>query len=459
MKKGDVAEFSAKWWRTSQPKDLSSAGKLDKALKAYESSQSKLKSAASPEAQKEALEALDDVETAVRSVIAEAKRVKGNPELALTADILGKMDFAAERKAAETAVKKGADEDEDENEGGLSDPDTFKLALRKGLHKLENGRLNFGFVAGKKAIHHRLVLSRTKGPQGLAAAAARELRLTAFTFGVARSSEERPDTILLYLGGKQLPGLAKKGTRMLKAFKPQPFGQIALFVDGNEVQDILDEADEDTDDAAPESDADTAPTAGQLRAAMERLTPALRQAMAASPNGRETLMSLTKQFVTLLNNNKIADAARILQQLTESLGQASSGAAPNGAVAFGKLRLEWDTTKKSVAGDIARLKSNAAQAFDGDSLLDALDTLDEVIARFNEGLGDRLDDIDNAADSGARKQAAQAATSIADSYLTYVDSDPLIGLIEINPLAPITVAAPLETTLTKIRDALATLTA
>ena len=49
------------------------------------------------------------------------------------------------------------------------------------------------------------------------------------------------------LEGRQLPGMGKKGARMLKKFKPLPFTKLALIVDGQEVADLDDPEDTDVD--------------------------------------------------------------------------------------------------------------------------------------------------------------------------------------------------------------------
>ena len=86
MKKGEQPEFSAKWWKSSQPKGLKSADKLEDALKAYEVSKKKLEAGGDEDA-KAAKDALSTVETAVGAVISDASKDKKSPEMALTVDV------------------------------------------------------------------------------------------------------------------------------------------------------------------------------------------------------------------------------------------------------------------------------------------------------------------------------------------------------------------------------------
>src|SRR4051794_15272652 len=183
VKKGEAAEFSAKWWKSSQPKGLSSAAKLEQALKAYEECRLKLKSEAGKEALKLAMAALDTVETAAKATATEAGKAKGNAEMATTAQALNKLDFAKERRAGEALVS-------EEDDGGLADPEQYRDLLRKGLRKLVGSPMNCGFVVGKKPVEHRLVFHRSKSPRGLAAGAAAELGLHVMTFGIAMASED-----------------------------------------------------------------------------------------------------------------------------------------------------------------------------------------------------------------------------------------------------------------------------
>ena len=44
--------------------------------------------------------------------------------------------------------------------------------------------------------------------------------------------------MILELGGKQLPAMKMRITKLLKAFKPLPYGKATIEVGGDEVEDI-----------------------------------------------------------------------------------------------------------------------------------------------------------------------------------------------------------------------------
>ena len=69
---------------------------------------------------------------------------------------------------------------------------------------------------------------------------------------------------------------------------------------------------------------------------------------------------------------------------------------------------------------------------DDDESRTAAAKLDRVLARFNEGLGDTLDELRNAAPA-ARGGIAAKAQGIADRYLDYLASDALVAHVESNP--------------------------
>ncbi len=264
MRKGERAEFSAKWWRGSEPDGLATSSKLEAALKRYESARAKLEANGKRDALEPATDALDDVAAAIRLVVAEAGKAKNNPEMDATVQALTKLDLRKERAAIAELVKEGDGEDEaDEDDAeGLADSAEYNAYLLKAMKKLRNGAMNFGLCLGSKPDAHRLVLHRRKAPKTLAMHMAKELKLRHFSFGVAMPSEERPQTILLNVQGHLLPGMRKRTERMLKEFKPLPFFHVALFVGGQEIDEpegAEDEGDEgEGADDAPDQDGEEA---------------------------------------------------------------------------------------------------------------------------------------------------------------------------------------------------------
>ncbi len=243
MKKGEQPEFSAKWWKDEQPKGLKTANDLASALREYETAKHKLESTGKARDADDAWNALDDIETAVKAVISEAAKAKGNAEMDATVDCLKKFDRGCTRE------HKWIDEHIDESDG-FANPEAYRDYLVTALKRLRSsGEMNFGFVLGKKAEDHRLALHRSKAARALAMMLVKQTGIHLMTFGTARPDEDESGALVLALEGKQLPGMAKKGERMLKKFMPLPFHKMTLVVAGKEAADLDDPDDTDTDDA------------------------------------------------------------------------------------------------------------------------------------------------------------------------------------------------------------------
>jgi len=233
LKKNEQPEFSARWWKTSQPKGLKTAPRLESALKDYEIAKHKLEQKGEPELAEKAEDALDEIPPAVKQVIAEASRIKNSPEMDATIDTLKKFDRACDTEEdwIEAHTKK-------DDKGTFKNQEEYQSYLRTGLKRLHRGgEMNFAFVLGKKPEEHRLALHRSQGAKALATLLMKETGLHAMTFGTAAGDERRGDTLCLTLEGRQLPGMKKRGELMLRAFKPLPFLKLVVLVEGQEAAD------------------------------------------------------------------------------------------------------------------------------------------------------------------------------------------------------------------------------
>ncbi len=233
MKKGEQPELSARWWKSSQPDGLRSAGRLEDALKDYAAAHHRFEGDSGEPQAEAASEALDAVAAAARAAIAEAGKIKGSQEMEWTVDALKKFDrpIGAARKWIEERT-----EEADDSEFG--DPEIYHDYLLIALKRLRgSGQMNFGIVLGKTAQDHRLALHKGKSGKALAAMLVKQTALHQMTFGIARTDANRGDVMLLDVEGRDLPGLAKKGTRMLKRFKPLPFKQLKLSPDDKDLDD------------------------------------------------------------------------------------------------------------------------------------------------------------------------------------------------------------------------------
>jgi hypothetical protein len=130
-----------------------------------------------------------------------------------------------------------------------------------------------------------------------------------------------------------------------------------------------------------------------------------------------------------------------------------------GLVAFARTRLEWEDAKKQAANDLANLRQavegDAEEEEDATIFAAAVSRLEQVMARFQEGLGDALDDLANADEPGKISASKARAGQIVDGYLAHISSDPVLAHIEHNPYVAAPVAATLRAPLEKVRAQLA----
>ena len=278
---------------------------------------------------KAARDALGTVETAVDAVTTEAGKDKKNPEMALTIDALKKFDrlYPAERSWIE-------DHAEQDDDSVFADPDAYHDYLIAAMKKLRSGgQMNFGFVLGKKAEDHRLAVHRSKGSKALANTLVKETGLHAMTFGTATADENRAGTLVLLLEGRQLPGMKKKGERMLKKFKPLPFIKLSVMADGQEQEDIADPDDTDTDEPdAPNAAGGNAAAFTALRASwvgarqkIDADIQKLHAAMSTVYQGRGVADDLEKAFSTQTGRVLSSLDASLADKLAELASAGNSG--------------------------------------------------------------------------------------------------------------------------------------
>jgi hypothetical protein len=238
VKKGEQPELLVRWWKSSQPAGLRGAGRLEDALKDYETARRRFESDSGAPQAATAYDALDAVAAAARAAATEAAKVKGNPEMEWTVDALKKFDrpIGAARKWIE-------DRTEEADDGEFGNTELYHEYLLIALKRLRGSKaMNFGIVLGKTREDHRLALHKGKSGKALAAVLVKQTGLHQMTYGIARTDATRGDVMVLDVEGRELPGLAKKGTLMLKRFKPLPFKQLKLRPDD---ADIDDDADDD----------------------------------------------------------------------------------------------------------------------------------------------------------------------------------------------------------------------
>ena len=316
MKKGERGQISAKWWKGSQPPGLAKARALELALHAYEELRHVAETHPTPVAAKKAGDALDDIDTALKAVIAEASHGK-TPEMEATVAALHDIDTDKERTWLAAHVKV-PEEDEDDSPFSANDYDAY---LRKSQKRLRSGPMNFAVVLGRKPVEHRLALHRVQPPMTLGHMLMRETGLHLMTYGTAAADPDKDRSIQLSIDSRQLPGLRKKLNRMLLAFRPLPFTFITLHAGGAELPDIDDPEDIDDEglEGAEELIDEDHPVAmlpePALRVEMARILPALNTAMEGSAEKRHAITGAVERFVARIKAGDLGGARAALISL------------------------------------------------------------------------------------------------------------------------------------------------
>ncbi len=148
-----------------------------------------------------------------------------------------------------------------------------------------------------------------------------------------------------------------------------------------------------------------------------------------------------------------AKAAWIARVLGVSPSTTATTSAQDGPlVAYRKLLLQWDQAKKAAGSQIGDLQAAVVREFP--DLAGAAKRLDEVMGRFNEGLGDALDDAMSADNPAQRERHRNRAADIARRYFVMVNTHPLFRHVDENPVTPLTLRATLGGTLKSLLGAL-----
>lgn len=485
MKKGESPELSVAWWKKSQPKGLKSAGKLEIVLSAYERAKKNV-AGGDEDAASMARDQLGLIEKAADDVAAEAGKAKGVQEMQDTADCMKKMGKLID------AERKWIEENAEDDEGQFADPEAYKKYLVKTLKRLRSsGEMNFGFVLGKKAAETRIAFHKSKSAKGLANILVKETGIHLMTFGVAvpdtaegraavrleAGQDGKPDddpdkstTLLLSLEGRQLPGMAKKAAKMLKAFKPLPFKKLRLFLEGKEVEDLADPEDTEPDEEveAEEQQAqqfDPAVLERELRGLIARLP------QVTDPGQLTRLKQLAGTAGALLKSKNYPECQDALIELREELEAAGATAdvppappPPPGGLAkaqqLGTIGKAWTAVLAETTTSLGKLRSAISAAYPEQGVAKELEgRFDSMVAaemakKLKPDLAAKLAEASTATNAEAQAKAIGEAKAMIAAYRSIVQGDPLIQDLETNPFLPLGIKARLATTLDTFEKAI-----
>jgi hypothetical protein len=234
-------------------------------------------------------------------------------------------------------------------------------------------------------------------------------------------------------------GLAKK---IKAALLTQTDLRLKVRVRGENPDDV----DEDLEDEETKTGTATKATAAsdmsRLVEAMTKLSPGIEDVAAARPNLKADLLRRVSGFHEHIKAGDAAQARETLLELAALVKRvkgelaelaAMSGTSDFSKVAFERIHLDWDARKKTVEDRLSQLHQAIVDAWDDPQAVTAAANLRKVLARFNEGLGDTLDALRNATAAADRATKVAKARAIAERYLAYLSTDPLVAHVENNP--------------------------
>ncbi len=131
---------------------------------------------------------------------------------------------------------------------------------------------------------------------------------------------------------------------------------------------------------------------------------------------------------------------------------------PVSNVVFQQSRLAWDTVRKKTHTDIEALKAAILKESERDQRLSliraGLSRLDRILERLDTRLSDKLDEALNAPTPEQRQHLNGEASRIVGEYRGFVETEPLMEMIDDNGFLPLTVRKSLLSTLDVLADKL-----
>ena len=208
-------------------------------------------------------------------------------------------------------------------------------------------------------------------------------------------------------------------------------------------------------------DADAAPAQADTGDLKRRLTDLVKQAIAAiagDPSRKAELGALASQAQAALKTGDAAAATTAIDQLQAALDSGAAPAAPDASAVsatpgaadtpaaasdapadLAAASARWQDMIKTMGSEIDGLKGAIRKEFAGeaaDVLKDIeknLASFDKVSTRLDTELADILQTAHAAQDGSAREQGLDKARALLSEHIKYVDSDPLLEMIDDNP--------------------------
>jgi hypothetical protein len=218
------------------------------------------------------------------------------------------------------------------------------------------------------------------------------------------------------------------------------------------------------------------PPDGARAAVLRRLnglTPGVKAALAGPSAAR--VQALLGAVNGLIKNGAFAQAGKVLDELEPLLAagapaagpapaataaEARATAAPVSNAVFTQARLAWDAARKKIQADLRKLEQAIVAAgpeqdeYDPDAMAMGARRLYGILDALDTRLIDTLDEALNAQTPGYRQTLQGVAGKLVKEYLAFVNSDPLMALVDDNGFAPVAVRKTAATALTMLASKL-----
>lgn len=214
--------------------------------------------------------------------------------------------------------------------------------------------------------------------------------------------------------------------------------------------------------------AGTPPQAGDAEASeafkrrIAALIPRIKQAQEAGHAAAPDAKLKASEAGVHAGKHDFAGANALLDDVEALLGGGMAPQAPKTGtsgpgtknVAFAKIKLQWNQAKDRLEQDLEALRESVLQEYDDADTAESAQKILRILGRFNEGLGDTLDDLYNTGDGAAQSRLRARAAEISGRYQAYLDTDELVQLVERNPFMPLVIRERLSAPLQQLRQQL-----
>jgi hypothetical protein len=209
----------------------------------------------------------------------------------------------------------------------------------------------------------------------------------------------------------------------------------------------------------PDQPVDNDALKAKLQAALDKLVPQLKQAVATYPDRKVELLTPVALIKKQMDSGDLQNAKAGILSVGQLLKSLAPSATEVSIMKLGKARVEWLTTRNKAVTDLAGLKAIIAEEFSDDgeqasALAEAMKTFDQIIATVENNLHEQLDAILNA-EVNARGPLVKTAKATIAALVNTLTTDEVMLEIDGNEFDPTTkVVEPLNTKLQEISAAL-----